>query len=147
MARKLRSDLRASSLFGVAVIAIFLGGGIVWAVRAPLSGAVIANGVIGFEGSRKTVQHLEGGIIKEILVTEGDIVTAGSTQPTPSTTVRGTILSLCSSIMCFHCLPADVGHDVRKHVDRAHNIGRIGRFEVLKRKSRTRCGDDAHRGG
>ena len=79
MARKLRSELRASSLFGVAVIGIFLGGGILWAVRAPLSGAVIANGVIGFESKRQTVQHLEGGIIKQILVTEGDIVTAGST--------------------------------------------------------------------
>ena len=77
MARKLRSDLRASSLFGVAVIAIFLGGGILWAVRAPLSGAVIANGVIGFESKRQTVQHLEGGIIKEILVRDGDVVTQG----------------------------------------------------------------------
>ena len=49
MERKLRSELRASCLFGVAVIGIFLGGGIVWAVRAPLSGAVIANGVNGFD--------------------------------------------------------------------------------------------------
>ena len=79
MARKLHSELRASCLFGIAVIGIFLGGGTLWAVRAPLSGAVIANGVIGFESERQTIQHLEGGIIKEIRVTEGDIVTAGST--------------------------------------------------------------------
>lgn len=79
MATKLRSELRASCIFGVAVIGIFLGGGTLWAVRAPLSGAVIANGVIGFESKRQTVQHLEGGIIKEIRVKEGDVVTAGST--------------------------------------------------------------------
>ena len=78
MAVKLRSELRASCIFGVAVIGIFLGGGIVWAVRAPLSGAVIANGVIGFESRRQTIQHLEGGIIEEIRVTEGDLVKAGS---------------------------------------------------------------------
>jgi HlyD family type I secretion membrane fusion protein len=79
MATKLRREIRASCAFGVAVVAIFLGGGIFWATQAPLSGAVIANGVIGFEGERRTVQHLEGGIIKEILVTEGDVVTAGAT--------------------------------------------------------------------
>jgi HlyD family type I secretion membrane fusion protein len=79
MATNLRKELRTSCIFGAAVIGIFLGGGIVWAVRAPLSGAVIANGVIGFESKRQTIQHLEGGIIKEIRVTEGDIVTAGST--------------------------------------------------------------------
>lgn len=79
MATKLRSELRASCIFGVAVIGIFLGGGTLWAVSAPLSGAVIANGVIGFESKRQTIQHLEGGIIKEIRVKEGDIVTAGST--------------------------------------------------------------------
>lgn len=79
MATKLRSELRASYLFGIVVIGVFLGGGTLWAVRAPLSGAVIANGVIGFESKRQTVQHLEGGIIKEILVKEGDVVAAGET--------------------------------------------------------------------
>jgi len=79
MARNLRGELWASCLFGVAVIGVFLGGGTLWAVRAPLSGAVIANGVIGFESKRQTIQHLEGGIIKEILVKEGDHVAAGAT--------------------------------------------------------------------
>jgi len=79
MATKLRREIRSSCIFGISVVAIFLGGGIFWATQAPLSGAVIANGVIGFEGERRTVQHLEGGIIKEVLVTEGDVVTAGST--------------------------------------------------------------------
>jgi len=79
MVGKLGRDLRATSLFGIVIIAVFLGGGTVWAVRAPLSGAVIANGVIGFESKRQTVQHLEGGIIKEILVKEGDRVAAGDT--------------------------------------------------------------------
>ncbi len=41
---------------------------------APLAGAAIASGVISPEGSRQTVQHLEGGIIREILVHDGDVV-------------------------------------------------------------------------
>jgi HlyD family secretion protein len=36
----------------------------------------VARGVIGPEGSRKTVQHLEGGIISKLLVRDGDVVKA-----------------------------------------------------------------------
>jgi len=71
-------DLRGSLIFGLVVIVGLIGGGVFWAAQAPLSGAVIANGVIGFEGERKTVQHLEGGIIKQILVKEGDRVDIGT---------------------------------------------------------------------
>lgn len=74
----LRQELRATTLFGLAVVVLLLGGGTLWAVQAPIAGAVIANGVIGFAGSRRTVQHLEGGIISEILVKEGDRVNAGA---------------------------------------------------------------------
>ena len=48
-----------------------------WAFTAQLSGAVIANGSISPEGSRQTIQHLEGGIIQAILAKDGDAVTAG----------------------------------------------------------------------
>jgi membrane fusion protein, epimerase transport system len=49
----------------------------VWAALAPLSGAVVAEGVVRDEGERKTVQHQEGGIVKAILVKDGDHVKAG----------------------------------------------------------------------
>ena len=48
-----------------------------WAATAPLASGVVANGVVSIEGNRKTVQHLEGGIISKILVEEGDIVEKG----------------------------------------------------------------------
>src|SRR6187549_1858932 len=47
------------------------------AAIAPLKGAVVANGMVKVEGNRKSVQHLEGGIIKELRVKEGDRVNAG----------------------------------------------------------------------
>jgi epimerase transport system membrane fusion protein len=64
---------------GLIVIAVaFLGvGG--WMAVAPLSGAVIAPGVVKVDTNRKTVQHQEGGIVKKILVRDGDRVKVGQT--------------------------------------------------------------------
>jgi membrane fusion protein, type I secretion system len=42
-----------------------------WSAIAKLDSAVVASGVVAVESNRKTVQHLEGGIINEILVREG----------------------------------------------------------------------------
>ena len=62
---------------GIVVVGLFLGGFGVWAAVAPLDSAVIAMGVLGVSGERKTVQHLEGGIVADILVAEGAVVAAG----------------------------------------------------------------------
>lgn len=48
-----------------------------WAVLAPLDSAALAPGVITVKNYRKTVQHLEGGIIKALHVRDGDLVKAG----------------------------------------------------------------------
>ena len=45
-----------------------------WAAFAPLDGAAYAPGVVTVQAYRKTVQHLEGGIVKEVLVHDGDTV-------------------------------------------------------------------------
>src|SRR5690242_4091289 len=62
---------------GLLVIAVFVGGSIAWASLAPLESSVTAPGVIVVETHRKTIQHLEGGIVKDVLVTEGQTVAAG----------------------------------------------------------------------
>src|SRR5690242_6019431 len=48
-----------------------------WSTFAPLQSAAIAFGAVESESSRKTIQHLEGGIIREILDADGDLVRAG----------------------------------------------------------------------
>jgi HlyD family type I secretion membrane fusion protein len=58
------------------VFIAFIGFGL-WLAIAPLASAVIAPGIVVVEGNRKTVQHLESGIVKEILVKEGDRVNKG----------------------------------------------------------------------
>lgn len=65
-----------ASLGWVTVILFFLGLG-AWAALAPLAAATMASGQIVVEGSRRTVQHLEGGIISEFLVRDGAAVAAG----------------------------------------------------------------------
>jgi len=50
---------------------------VLWSATAPLSGAVVANGQVKVELNRKTVQHQEGGIVREILVRDGQRVRAG----------------------------------------------------------------------
>ncbi len=56
---------------------LFFGGWLLWSFLAPLSGAIVAGGVVKTELNRKTIQHQEGGIVKAILVREGETVKAG----------------------------------------------------------------------
>lgn len=65
------------SMIGIGIIVLTFGvlGG--WAAFAPLSSAVIGHGTVTVESNRKTIQHLEGGMIRKIYIHEGDQVRAG----------------------------------------------------------------------
>ncbi|MDE0128640.1 MAG: HlyD family type I secretion periplasmic adaptor subunit [Gammaproteobacteria bacterium] len=52
---------------------------VLWGSLAPLAQGVVATGIVEVAGENKTVQHLEGGIVKEMFVREGDTVEAGET--------------------------------------------------------------------
>ena len=64
---------------GVAVLALGFGVLAAWSMSAPISGAVIAPGFVKVEMNRQVVQHQEGGIVKEILVRDGQRVRRGDT--------------------------------------------------------------------
>ena len=68
---------RGLGLIGFAIIAFFFGSFYVWASAAPIEGAVLAPGVINVDTNVRNVQHLEGGIVDQILVREGDRVETG----------------------------------------------------------------------
>jgi len=70
-------SIKRVAFAGWLIIAIFFGGVGTWAVTAPLNGAVVGNAVVKVEGNRKSVQHLDGGIVKELHVREGDRVNVG----------------------------------------------------------------------
>lgn len=62
---------------GGVILTLFFGGILAWAYLAPLHAAVHAQGEVVFQNKRQSVQHLEGGIVKKILVKDGDFVKAG----------------------------------------------------------------------
>lgn len=70
-------SFRRPAVAGCVAIALFFGGLGSWASVAPLNGAVVTSGVVKVEGNRKSVQHLDGGIVKRLFVKEGDHVEAG----------------------------------------------------------------------
>ncbi|WP_113913629.1 HlyD family type I secretion periplasmic adaptor subunit [Roseovarius dicentrarchi] len=68
---------RPIAIMGYAIVILTFGVFGSWAAVAKLDSAVFAPGTISLEGNRKVVQHLEGGIIQEILVNEADTVQEG----------------------------------------------------------------------
>ena len=62
---------------GYSLLLFGLFGFVAWAVTMPLASAVIGPGVVKVDTSRKQVQHLEGGVVKELLIRDGDSVRAG----------------------------------------------------------------------
>jgi HlyD family secretion protein len=86
---------RSLVLAGTALVGVFIAGFGVWSAYAPLESAAMAPGMVVAESSRKTIQHLEGGIIAEILVKDGDQVKAGQTLVRlDDTKARTTLLAL-----------------------------------------------------
>lgn len=72
-----RSDMRRIVVWGCVLLVLQFCCIGVWATTVPLRSAVVASGFIKVHSKRKAVQHLEGGIIKSILVRENDRVQAG----------------------------------------------------------------------
>ncbi len=66
-------------LSGLAVVAAMAASLTAWSVLAPLQSAAVAPGSVSVEFNRKTIKHLEGGIVRRILVAEGEKVSAGQT--------------------------------------------------------------------
>lgn len=70
-------DYKPVAAIGLTLIVVTFGILGLWAALAPLGSAVSGHGVVSTDSSRQTVQHLEGGIIRTILVREGDVVKEG----------------------------------------------------------------------
>ena len=64
---------------GLFLLAVFFGGALYWSLSSKLDGAVVAPASLVVEGQRKTVEHIDGGIIRSILVTDGEFVEKGQT--------------------------------------------------------------------
>ena len=94
-------SIRGSVMGGAAISALIFGGFGAWAATAPLAAAVVSHGTFVATGQNKLVQHFEGGIIRSILVDEGDRVEKDQPlilldQTAARTNVRRLMLRLAS---------------------------------------------------
>ncbi len=71
------TDARAYTKLGWFIVLAGVGGSLLWALLAPLDKGVPAIGTVTKETNKKTIQYLNGGIVDDILVKDGDIVKAG----------------------------------------------------------------------
>ncbi|MBU2091933.1 MAG: HlyD family type I secretion periplasmic adaptor subunit [Alphaproteobacteria bacterium] len=71
---QVKTNARGPILAGMIIIGVMFGGIGTWSAIAELDGAVVASGTVKAEGNRRAIQHLEGGIVSEILVKDGDLV-------------------------------------------------------------------------
>ena len=71
------AEARRAGRIGLWALAIGFGGFLLWAAFAPLDEGVPGQGMVAIDTKRKAVQHLSGGIVKEVLVREGDEVKEG----------------------------------------------------------------------
>lgn len=62
---------------GLVTVAVFLGGLLYWSMATRISGAIIASGRTEVDSNRHIIQHLEGGVVAEIRVSEGSKVAKG----------------------------------------------------------------------
>ena len=70
-------DFGRAARIGLWALGIGCAGFVAWAAFAPLDEGVPSQGFVSIDTKRKSVQHLSGGIVKEVLVREGDKVTEG----------------------------------------------------------------------
>ena len=72
--RGVPAGVRRPILLGAIILLVCVGGFGVWSAVAPIDGAVVVSGSFVATGQNKHVQHLEGGILREVLAKEGDLV-------------------------------------------------------------------------
>lgn len=73
-ASDLNTDFSRPMFWGYIAFALLFGGVFMWFAFAPLASAVIAPGSVIVKGRPQLIQHLDGGIIREIFVHNGDLV-------------------------------------------------------------------------
>lgn len=74
---ELKTDTRPPIRLGLWILVVGFGLFIAWAAWAPLDEGVATQATVSVESRRKTIQHMQGGVIREVLVKEGSEVRAG----------------------------------------------------------------------
>lgn len=73
----LPTDTGGPARIGLWALGLGFGGFLLWAAVAPLDEGVPTQGMVALDTKRKTIQHLSGGIVREVRVREGQLVKEG----------------------------------------------------------------------
>lgn len=71
------TDTRSTIRLGFWILIVGFGLFMAWAIWAPLDEGVVAPSTVSIETRRKTIQHLQGGVVKQVLAQEGQMVKKG----------------------------------------------------------------------
>ncbi|BCG66091.1 MAG: membrane fusion protein, epimerase transport system (plasmid) [Methyloprofundus sp.] len=74
---ELKTDYAPIRNIGLVIVFSTVGFFGIWSITAPIDSSALAPGVIAVKSHKKSIQHLDGGIVKKLLVKAGDLVNAG----------------------------------------------------------------------
>lgn len=147
--------------FGVLVLLVMVIGFGAWAFLAPIDGAAMAPGFITVKSHRKTIQHLDGGIVSQLMVKDGDLVKEGDLLLVLDGTenkamlevARGQFIALSAEVARLEAerdgkqsieFPAEIGDETDPRVDEAkrneqqlfaaRKLAHEGEMAVLKQR-------------
>ena len=125
-----------------AICLLGFGGFLVWGTLAPLEEGVAASGQIVVEDNRQRVQHLEGGILSEIKVREGQLVQKGDVlvvlEKTASLSSRDQVVqeygALAASVARLRALQSSASAPTFEALDEL-DLGAAERADIIKRET------------
>lgn len=125
-----------------AICLLGFGGFLVWGTLAPLEEGVAASGQIVVEDTRQRVQHLEGGILSEIKVREGQLVQKGDVlvvlEKTASLSSRDQVVqeygALAASVARLRALQSSASAPTFEALDEL-DLGAAERADIIKRET------------
>jgi len=74
---ELNTDTRGPVRTGFWVLLLGFGGFLLWAAFAPLDEGVSSPATVSIETKRRSIQHINGGVVREVIVKEGQMVKEG----------------------------------------------------------------------
>ncbi len=117
------ADTRLETRLAIIIMALVFGGFLAWGLFAELDAGAIAMGEVIPAGRVRTVQHLEGGIIKAIRVRDGDRVKEGAELLLlDDTEIRAIIEIADRDLLGFRARVADVNREIESWTARRASL-------------------------